>query len=183
MAVVVSLLRGINVGGHKLIKMETLRALYESLGFRDVRTYVQSGNVVFRTQKRDLVALAKSIEEAIERTVGFRPSVVLRTTADLRDVTARNPFTSRDGIEPGKLLVSFLARDPGSEVREKVLKIKADPEELRMDGRELYIYFPNGMGRPKLSLPALEKTLGVPATGRNWNTVRKLLEMAEQLEE
>ena len=182
MAVIISMLRGVNVGGHNKIKMEALRALYESLGLRDPQTYVQSGNVVFRTDKRDLVAVGKRIEDAIERGFGFRPAVILRTASELRDVIARNPFAKRPGIEPSKLLVNFLASDPGVAVRDKVLRIKTDPEELRMDGRELYIYFPNGMARPKMSWAVLEKTLKTPGTGRNWNSVTKLLEMAERLE-
>jgi uncharacterized protein (DUF1697 family) len=182
MPVIISMLRGTNVGAHNRIKMDALRAVYESLGLRDPQTYVQSGNVIFRTNKRDLVALAKQIEGAIERAFAFRPSVILRTTSELRDAIARNPFAKRSGIEPSKLLINFLASDPGEEIRGKVLSLKIEPEELRMDGRELYIYFPNGMARPKMSWAVLEKTLKVPGTGRNWNSVTKLLEMAEKLE-
>lgn len=182
MPVIISMLRGVNVGGHNKIKMEALRALYESLGLRDPQTYVQSGNVVFRTDKRDLAKLAKHIENAIERGFGFRPAVILRTSAELRDAIARNPFATRSGIEPSKLLVNFLVSDPGAETRDKVLSLKTDPEKLRMEGRELYIYFPNGMARPKMSWAVLEKTLKTPGTGRNWNSVTKLLEMAERME-
>src|SRR5665811_2227083 len=104
MPVIISMLRGVNVGAHNRIKMDALRALYESLGLRDPQTYVQSGNVVFRTDKRDLVALAKRIEDAIEQGFGFRPTVILRTSGELREVIARNPFAKRRGIEPTKLL-------------------------------------------------------------------------------
>ena len=182
MAVIISMLRGVNVGGHNKIKMDALRALYASLGLRDAQTCVQSGNVIFRTEGRDLVLLPKRIENGIERSFGFRPNVMVRTPSDLRDVIRRNPFATRRGVDPSKLLVTFLATDPGPEARENFLRIKADPEELRIDGRELYIYFPNGMGRSKLSAALMEKTLQTPGTGRNWNTVRKLLEMAERLE-
>jgi uncharacterized protein (DUF1697 family) len=182
MAVIISMLRAVNVGAHNRIKMDALRAIYESLGLRDPQTYVQSGNVVFRTDKRDLVALAKRIEGAIVQGFGFRPAVILRTSGELREVIARNPFAKRRGIEPSRLLVYFLASDPGAETRDKVLRLKTEPEELRMNGRELYIYFPSGMARPKLSWAVLEKMLKVPGTGRNWNSVTKLLEMAERLE-
>ena len=182
MPVIISMLRGVNVGAHHRMKMDALRALYESLGLRDPQTYVQSGNVVFTTDKRDLVALAKRIEDAMEKSFDFRPAVILRTSSELRDVIARNPFAKRRDIEPSKLLVNFLASDPGTAVRDKVLALKTDPEELRMDGRELYVYFPNGMARPKMSWAVLEKTLKTPGTGRNWNSVEKLLEMAERLE-
>ena len=182
MTVVISMLRGVNVGGHNKIKMDALRALYTSLKLRDAQTYVQSGNVIFRTDERDIARLTKRIEDGIERKFGFRPDVILRTAAEMRDVVARNPFAKRRGIEPGKLLVTFLASDPPAEVREKVRQIKCDPEELRIEGRELYIYFPNGMGRSKLSTAKLEKTMSTPGTGRNWNSVTKMLEMAEKLE-
>ena len=183
MAVVISMLRGVNVGGHNKIKMDALRALYESLKLRDAQTYVQSGNVIFKTDERDMARLAKRIEDGIERKFGFRPDVILRTAAEMREVIARNPFAKRRGIEPGKLLVSFLGSDPGEEGREKVRQMKCDPEELRVEGRELYIYFPNGQGRSKLSGAALEKALKTPATGRNWNSVTKMLEMAEKMED
>lgn len=176
------MLRGVNVGGHNKIKMDALRALYESLGLRDPQTYVQSGNVVFRTEERDLVRLTKRVQNGIERRFGFCPDVILRTSSELRDVVAKNPFATRRGIDPSKLLVIFLVRDPGPEARDKVLKINTHPEELRVNGRELFIYFPNGMARPKLSWAVIEKTLKTSGTGRNWNSVTKLLEIVERLE-
>jgi uncharacterized protein (DUF1697 family) len=182
MTVIISMLRGVNVGGHNKIKMEALRALYESLKLKDAQTYVQSGNVIFATDERDIARLAKRIEDGIERKFGFRPSVILRTAAEMRDVIARNPFAKRRGIEPSKLLVTFLASDPDAEAREKVRQVKCDPEELRIEGRELYIYFPNGMGRSKLPWAGFGKALKTPGTGRNWNSVTKMLEMAEKLE-
>jgi uncharacterized protein (DUF1697 family) len=182
MTVAISMLRGINVGGHKSIKMEALRVMYESLELKDAQTYVQSGNVVFKTTARDLAPLAKRIESKIEQTFGFRPAVMLRSSSELREVIRRNPFAARRGIEPGKLLVTFLAADPSPEAREKLLSIKVDPEEPRIDGRELYTYYPNGVGRAKLSPALIEKTLKTAGTGRNWNTVTKLLEIAEKLE-
>jgi uncharacterized protein (DUF1697 family) len=182
MAVLISMLRGVNVGGHNKIRMDALRALYQSLKLRDPQTYVQSGNVIFRTDERDLALLTKRIQNGIERSFGFRPDVIVRTTSELRDVIARNPFAKRRGIDPSKLLVTFLASDPGQEARDKVLRIKTHPDELRIDGRELYTYYPNGMARPKLSWAVIEKMLKTSGTGRNWNSVTKLLEIAESLE-
>jgi uncharacterized protein (DUF1697 family) len=183
MAVVISMLRGVNVGGHKLLKMDALRALYESLGLKEPQTYVQSGNVVFKTKDRDLTLLAKKIETGIEETFAMHSDVILRTPAELRNVIARNPFGGRDGIGPKKLLVNFLASDPGPEAREKVLSIKADPDELQMEGRDLYIYFPNGMGHSKLPWAVIDRALKTRGTARNWNSVAKLLEIAEKLEQ
>ncbi|MGA3017411.1 MAG: DUF1697 domain-containing protein [Bryobacteraceae bacterium] len=179
MPAVISMLRGVNVGGHNQIKMDALRALYESLKLRNPQTYVQSGNVVFQTEAADLAKLARKIEDAIERQFAFRPSVILRTASELRDVIARNPFEKRSGIDPGKLLVAFLAADPAPEARDKLLAIECAPDELRFSGRELYIYFPNGQGRPALKWAHVDKALKLPYTGRNWNSVTKLLEMAE----
>lgn len=182
MGVVISMLRGVNLGGHHKIQMGELKVLYESLGLRNVQTYINSGNVIFKTAGRDLARLGRKIEDAIESRYGFRPDVILRTPAEMREAIARNPYASRPGLEPSKMAVSFLAAEPSQEAVEKVLAIEAEPEELRIDGRELYIYFPNGMARPKLSTALVERTLKTPGTSRNWNTVRKLLEIAERLE-
>jgi uncharacterized protein (DUF1697 family) len=181
MPVLISLLRGVNLGGHRKVKMDDLRALYESLGFENVQTYINSGNVIFKTSGRDMVRLRKRIEDAIESACGFRSDVVLRTPADLQGVIARNPFAARPGIDGSRLAIHFLGADPSAAAREQVRAIDAAPEELLIDGRELYIYYTNGMARPKLSLALVEKTLKTSGTSRNWNTVRKLLEMAEKL--
>jgi uncharacterized protein (DUF1697 family) len=182
MAAAVSLLRGVNVVGRHKIKMEELRELYESLGLRRAQTHIQSGNVVFRTDARDFTRLSNRIADAIEQRFAFRPGVVLRTAADLRGVVAANPFASRRDLDPSKLLVLFLASEPPADVRERILRIESAPDELRMMGRELYIYYANGVARAKIPWTVLERMLQTPCTGRNWNTVRKLLEMAESLD-
>ena len=182
MTVVITMLRGINVASHNRMKMDALRALYESLGLRDVGTCMQSGNVVFKTAGRDFAKLAGRIEAGIESSFGVRTNVLLRTTGELREVVAANPFGARSGIDPSRLLVDFLEREPSAEAREKLLSVNIEPEELRIHGRELYIYFPNGMARPKLPSGFIDRTVKMPCTGRNWNTVTKLLQMAEALE-
>ena len=182
MTVVVSMLRAVNLAGHNRMRMDALRVLYESLGLVDVQTYVQSGNVVFRTSGRDLTALAKRIENGIERSFGFRAAVIVRTCPELKDVLRRNPFAARTDVDPARLLVVFLAGHPDEEARRKISEVKVGPEELSLDGRELYIHYPNGIGRSKLTVALVEKALRVAGTGRNWNTVTKLLEMAERLE-
>ena len=182
MPAAISMLRGVNVGGHNTIRMEALRTMYETLGLRGAQTYVQSGNVVFKTAARDLAPVARRIEGRIEQTFGCRPVVIMRTCSELREVIRRNPFAARTGIEPSRLLVTFLAAVPGPEARKNMLGMQVRPEELYVDGREVYAYFPNGVGRAKLSPALIEKTLKTPGTGRNWNTVTKLLEMADKLE-
>ncbi len=182
MAAIVSLLRAVNLAGHNMVKMDALRALYESLGLTGPQTYVQSGNVVFRSTAKDLARLGKRIEDAIEENFGFRTGVVLRTSEELQEIVLGNPFAKRAGIEPKKLVVSFLAGQPGPEAKEKVLQIKVGPEEIYLDGRELYIYYAAGIGTSKLTPAVLERAIKVSGTARNWNTVMKLLEMARALE-
>jgi uncharacterized protein (DUF1697 family) len=182
MPVYLSMLRGVNVGGHNKISMSELCELYAALKFEDPRTYVQSGNIIFRAKEADESTLAKKIQSSIEKKFGFHPEVVLRTTSDMRKVMAANPFAKRANIEPNKLLVDFLVTEPSAEVQEKIAAIQASPEELHLVGRELYIYFPDGIGRSKL-VPVLDRILKTSATGRNWNSVVKMLEIAEQLEE
>jgi uncharacterized protein (DUF1697 family) len=182
MPVMIAMLRGVNVGAANRMKMEDLRGICTSLKFRNPQTYVQSGNVIFTTEEKDLSKVAKKLEDALEKKFGFRPAVVLRTTDELRKVVKQNPFAQCSGIEPGKLLVTFHVDDPGKEVRANVLAIKSDLEELHFIGRELYIYFPNGMGKTKLPLAAIQKLVKTPGTARNWNSVTKMLKMAEEME-
>lgn len=175
------MLRGVNVGGNNIVKMDALRTLYQSLGFQDVQTYVQSGNVVFRTKRGDAAAVSKRIGDGIEKTFGCRVSVILRTAAELRSVVARNPFHARPDVPPNRLLVTFLSSHPSAEARAGIPKLKCAGEEMHLDGLELYCFYPIGIGQSKA--PALiDRTLKVPGTARNWNTVTKLLEMAEALE-
>ncbi len=182
MPVLISMLRGVNVGGHNRIKMDALRALYESLKLGSPRTYVQSGNVIFRTrEKNSAAALAQKIQNAIERKFGFRPEVILRTTEEMRNAIAATPFTGRN-LEPGKTVITFLADDAGPDAYDKLLTLRDFPEELHLLGRELHIYFPDGMGRSKLPWAKIERLLGTPGTARNWNSVTKMLAMAEEME-
>ena len=182
MAIVVALLRGVNVVGHGKIKMEDLHELCASLKLRDVRTHIQSGNIVFQTTGRDLDRLSLRIADAIDRKHRFRPSVICLTAAGLKEAAARNPFAGRAGLEPSKLGVCFLSSEPSPEARAKLLQLKTEPEELHVGIQELFIYFPNGMGRPKVSMAAVERTAKTPMTVRNWNTVEKLIAIAEEIE-
>jgi len=181
MPAIVSLLRAVNLPGHNKVTMEALRDLYTSLGLGEVQTYVASGNVVFKTDAKDMARLQKRIEDGIEKTFGFRTGVMLRTSDELKDIIRRNPFAKRSGIEPNRLVVSFLTGEPGPESKEKIVQIKVGPEELYLDGRELYIYYPDGIGTSKLTAAVLERALKVEGTARNWNTVTKLLAMTENL--
>ena len=182
MPVLISMLRGINVGGHNKIKMDALRALYESLKLQDASTYLQSGNVIFRANEKNLAALAKKIQSAIEREFGFRSEVILRTTDELRQAIAANPFARRRDVEPSKLLITFLSAAPSPDARLTLDKFKDHPEEIHLTGRELYIYFPNGAGKTKLPWSAVEKLLKVTGTARNLNSAVKMLEIAQEMD-
>jgi uncharacterized protein (DUF1697 family) len=183
MPAIIALLRGVNVGGHHKIKMEVLRALCASLKFDCAQTHLQSGNVVFLSSTRDLDKISNLLETAIEKKAGFRPAVILRTVPELRSVIAQSPFAKRSGLDPGKLVVCFLDGETTPAFRKALLAMDIAPEELRVHDRELYIYFPNGQARPRLSWAAVDKILNkMPLTARNWNTVNKLLEIAESLE-
>ena len=187
MPVLVSMLRGVNVGPHNRIKMDALRALYVSLKLEDPRTYVQSGNVIFRIKDlrnggNSTAQLARKIQDAIARKFGFRPDVILRTPDELRRVLAANPFGGRKNLDCTKVLVTFLASEPSAEARARVLALKPGPEELHLIGRELYIYFPNGAGQSKLQWSSVDKKLENSGTARNLNSVARMLEIAEQME-
>jgi uncharacterized protein (DUF1697 family) len=182
MNVVICMLRGVNLGAHNRVKMDDLKKLCTSLKLCDPQTYVQSGNVIFKTDERDLDKLRKTLESAIHKKFGFQTDAILRNTRDLREVVSHNPFAKRKDIHPGKLLVTFLSADPGEAARKQVRAIKSDPEEIFIEGREAYIYFPNGAGRSKLNWALIPKTLKVQGTARNWNSVTKMLEIAEKME-
>ena len=182
MPILISMLRGVNLGSHNRINMGSLRALYESLELGDPRTYLQSGNVIFRSKQKMSPALAKKIQNAIEREFGCRPEVILRTTDELRKAIAVSPFPANRGLEPGKILVTFLNAQPGPEAQAALLKFKNHPEEVHMKGRELYIYFPNGAGRSNLPWSSVEKLLKTQGTARNWNSVTNMLAIAEEME-
>ena len=176
----ICLIRGVNVGGNKLLKMDVLRALCESIaGVTAAKTYLQSGNVVFRSGL-DGGVLTKRIEDGIRKATGFEAKVILRTASEMRDVIAANPFTAGPQRNPKALLVAFLGGAIGNEARALLSKLKIDSEELHFGDRELYLYLPEGIAGSKLSNALTEKKLGVNVTARNWNTVNALLELAEK---
>jgi uncharacterized protein (DUF1697 family) len=180
MTVLVGLLRAVNVGGRNTMKMEELRRLCSSLGFEDVAVYVQSGNVVFRTRLAAPDA-AKALEDGIEKQFGFHSDVLVRTAGEMKDVVTSNPL-DMDGPDASKLIVVFLTSEIGSEARARLEGIPASAgEQVKALGREVYVYYPEGMGRSKVSA-AIDKVLRVKGTARNWRTVTRLLQMADELE-
>lgn len=182
MPVYVSLIRGINVGGNKTIKMAMLKALYEELRLDGVKTLLNSGNVVFATKEKSRRKLTATIEDAIEREVGFRPTVVIRSAAELKTIAERNPFPKMAKADPGHLVWMALAGKPDKDAPKRLAEACSGPEETEIAGEDAYITYPNGIGRSKLTNALLEKHLCVAGTARNWNTLTKLVEMVEALE-
>jgi len=177
----IALIRGVNNVGARPVKMEVLRELCASLGCREVRTWLQSGNVVFRCAKKDAAKIRTRIEEAVEEQFGFRARVTVRTAAELKSVVEGNPFPEYAVRAPDRFLVYFLYDDPGEERRALVRAMKVAPQEIALAGREIYVWYPAGVAESTLRWGAIDKALGVQGTGRNWNTVTKLLAMAEGL--
>ena len=178
MPTAIALIRGINVGGNNPLPMASLRALCENCGLADIRTYIQSGNIVFTAPARQIVAAARTLENAIESAHGFRPGIITRSLDEWHAAIADSPFASRGGIDPAKLHIMFLASKPAAPAAKALAGVKRGEEELHLIGRELHLYFPDGVGKSKLSMAAVEKALATPGTARNWNTILKLRELA-----
>ena len=174
----VALLRGINVSGQKLIKMDALRASLEAAGLAEIRTYVQSGNAVFSAGKAPAAKLAGTIAARLLKDFGFSVPVIVRTAAELAQVARGNPLMKLNSIDPSKLHVTFLASAPARAAEDLLQRLAVPSERFQVLGQEVYLHCPDGYGRTRLSNTALEKALGVGATTRNWNTVQKLLAMA-----
>ena len=169
----IALLRGINVGGRTTIGMADLREVFTGLGCTEVRTHLRSGNVVFGCQ--DDAGLARRVEQRIADDLGVTTTVLLRTAEELARVTAANPFLDVEA-DFTKLHVGFLAEEPTGAVELTVPG--GGPEQYRLAGRELYLHYPDGVGRSKFTNARIEKELGVAVTARNWRTVLALAEMA-----
>lgn len=172
-----ALLRGINVGGRAKVAMSELRQLFVDLGYADAKTYIQSGNVVFEASLRSPARAATEISARIEKDLGVRCSVLLRTRQELAIVLAGNPYLGA-GADLSALYVTFLDVEPDAGQAKRLVVPPGETAEFTLAGRELYLHYPDGYGRTKLSNTYIEKRLGVVATTRNWNTVNKLHELA-----
>jgi uncharacterized protein (DUF1697 family) len=174
----VALLRGVNVGGHRRVPMDTLRRVVESIGHGDVLTYIASGNVVFESPDRPTRTLAAEIELRVLEAFGFEVDVAVRSAAELSTVVAGNPFLD-SGAAPKALYVAF-ARDPVAGA-ERSIDRSYLPDEFSLDRFVIYLHRPDGFGRTtKLTDAFLAHLAGSPVTTRNWNTVTKLAELADR---
>jgi len=170
----VALLRAVNVGGKNRVPMAPLREALAARGLEDVTTILQSGNVLCRSGQRQS-AVAKVVAEAIEDAFGLQIGVVVRSTAELADVVGGNPFLAngRD-LDPRSLHVAFLEKRPAAAAVAALDSRRSPPDAFAVRGRDVYLSYPNGSGRSRLTLDYLERVLGVQGTARNWRTVQRL---------
>ncbi len=171
----ISMLRGINVSGQKKINMDDLKKLYESLGFENVQTYIQSGNVIFECSNKNIADIKSAIEKKIKQLFDFDVIVFIRTKDEFKNLIENSPFSAQD---INNLYVTFLSDAPVKISEEEFKKAKAPSEEFLISDREIYLLCPDGYGRTKLSNNFFERKLKLCATTRNWKTVNKLFELA-----
>jgi uncharacterized protein (DUF1697 family) len=170
----IAILWGINVSGQKLIKMAALKVAFEEAGFRNVMTYIQSGNIIFRSEGNNEDVLALRVSKLIRDNFGFEVPVIIRTSTALAGIISSNPFLKEKGILEEKLHVTFLSEAPDKTRQQELEKLSFGNERFVIQGREICLYCPNGYGNTKLSNNFFENKLKITATTRNWSTVNKL---------
>ncbi len=174
----ISFLRGINVSGQKKIKMEELRKLYSSAGLLNVKSYIQSGNLIFQSSIKSKKALSKLIARKIKTFLGYDVDVIMRTKEELEKIIKNNPHPT----EPAnRLLISFLSEKPKEIPQERIDEKKEKDDKIHFSDQEIYFYCPGGYGKSKLSNNFFEKELNLSATTRNWRSTNKILEIAKEI--
>jgi uncharacterized protein (DUF1697 family) len=179
MPIYISMLRGINILGRKRVEMTRLREMLEGMGFEQVRTYINSGNVVFKTGKSAPSELSRRIEERMVAEFGFSALVITRTANELGRAIEGNPFVKESRSDPSRVFIGFLTQAAKADAVSKLQARATKAEQAHCCGKEIYVYYVDGMGRARLlTHGVLERVLAVSVTMRNWNTVSKLYEMA-----
>lgn len=174
MTIYIAFLRGINVGGKKIIKMEKLKDIFKSLYFQNVKMYIQSGNVIFDSTEESADILYK-IETELENVLGYKVTSIIRTADELEEIIKQNPFSASEDVE--KQYVTFLHREPTVEAADRLMSYKNDVDDFCVTHREVFLLCGKGYGKTKFSNHFLESKLDVLATTRNWKTVNKILNM------
>lgn len=174
----VSLLRGINVSGQKVVTMADLKAVFQRVGFENVKTYIQSGNVIFETDKTAHTELVKVIESAIFLQYNFDVPAQVLSVLELKKIYARNPFIQKGVEDLKKLHVTFLDKEPDAEMIQEIEPDEKSEDEYHIEGKVVYLHCPNGYGKSKLSNNYFESIFNCKATTRNWKSVKKLIEMS-----
>jgi len=182
MPIIISLLRGINVGGNKKIKMADLRELYTSFGFMNTKTLLQSGNAVFETDNTDITAIQQMIQEGIQAKFGFDVTIILRTPSELKAIVANHPFTDEQLADPAKISIVYMDRIPDDEAVTDLRDSNTGNEDIHAKGQELYLFYHDGKGKSKLDNGRIERKLKVTGTARNWNTTHKILTLVSEFE-
>lgn len=175
----IAILRGINVSGQKMIKMEALRKHLEALDFKNITTYIQSGNIIFQCEKSDPNDLTKKIENKILNEYGFEVPTIIRSAEYFKRISKKNPFLKTQNENVDRLYVTFLAEIPDITLKNDVSKITFPGEEFEISNDVIYLFCSVGYGNAKLNNNFFEKKLKVSATTRNWNTVLKLVELSK----
>lgn len=176
----IAILRGINVSGQKIIKMAELREHLASLGFHNLTTYIQSGNIVFQCDKEENSLLEDKIQQNIKINYGFDVPVIVRSLSEWQMIVDKFPFNFKE-CDITRLGVTFLKNKPAHIPLEEINKFKAENDELVYEDKEIYLHIPDGFGKSKLTVNVIERKLKVSATTRNWKTTIKLLAIAEEL--
>jgi uncharacterized protein (DUF1697 family) len=180
MQIYIAILRGINVSGKNMIKMSELQNLFESLGFIKVKTYIQSGNVIFEAEAKKPNEIEKLVKEKISERFGLKVPVLVKAKSEVEEVLQNNPFLQTD-VDVSKLHVTFLSAEPQQVNIEKINKDQYLPDEFVLRCIAIYLYCPNGYGNTKLNNNFFESKLKVMATTRNWKTLNELVRIANSL--
>lgn len=173
-----ALLRGINVSGKNILSMKALKELFVDLGMRNVTTYIQSGNVVFDSENDDSSDISKKLETAISNVLGYEVPVIIRSKQELKEIIEKNPFASED---EKMLYITFLKESPDKELLSELQEKNINNDEIRIIDKNAYLLIRNGYGNTRLSNAFIEKKLRVVSTTRNINTVKKLIEITDQV--
>lgn len=177
----IAILRGINVSGHKIIKMAELRKHLASLGFSNLATYIQSGNIIFQSTSEENSVLEEKIHQNIKENYGFDVPVIVRSQEEWQKVVDRFPYSLGDH-EINRLAVVYLKEKPTHTPEEEINKFRTANDEVVYADKEVYLYMPDGFGVSKLTNNVFERKLKVAATSRNWKTTIKLLELCKNIE-
>jgi uncharacterized protein (DUF1697 family) len=176
-----ALLRGINVSGHNMIKMDALKTMLETIGFTNVVTYIQSGNVFVETEEESGFGVGFKIKQEIFKTFGHEVPVIVIGKNDLELCFKNNPFLKQKEVDTKKLYVAFISKELSSSAINELKISQFKPDEAVIDGNRIFIKYDIGAGKTRLDQKYIEKKLNVTATIRNWNTVTKLLELFEEV--
>ena len=181
MTTYISILRGINVGGHRMIKMDALKQMFAGIGFQNIQTYIQSGNIVFQDKKADPQKLEKKISKAITEKFGFDVPVIVKEFSELKQIISDNPFLKDKTKDLAHFHVTFLSNHPGHESYNKIEAIPYQPDEFHLVEKAIYLYCPNSYSNSKLTNGFFETKLKVTATTRNWKTTNELYNIATKI--